>query len=63
MTQHTEQVKTALDVASVFTAFGTFFQMLPAIAALFSIAWTAMRIAEMVSGRPFSELIKRKKTI
>lgn len=61
MTQHTEQVKTALDVASVFTAFGALFQVLPAIAALFSIIWTGMRMAEMISGKPFNELIKRKK--
>ena len=61
MTQHTEQVKTAIDIASLFAAFGAFFQMLPAIAALFSIIWTSMRIAEMITGKPFDELIKRKK--
>ena len=61
MTQHSEQIKTALDIASVFTAFGAFFDMLPTIAALFSIVWTGMRMAEMVTGKPFSELIKRKK--
>ena len=59
MTQHTEHIKTALDVASIFTAFGAFFQVLPAIAALFSIVWTGMRMAEMISGKPFNELIKR----
>ena len=61
MTQHSEQVKTALDIASVFTAFGAFFDMLPTIAALFSIVWTGMRMAEMVTGKPFNELFKRKK--
>ena len=61
MTQHSEQVKTALDIASVFTAFGAFFDMLPTIAALFSIVWTGMRMAEMVTGKPFNELLKRKK--
>jgi len=61
MTQHSEQIKTALDIASVFTAFGAFFDMLPTIAALFSIVWTGMRMAEMVTGKPFNELIKRKK--
>ena len=63
MTHTAEQTKTVLDIASLFTAFGAFFQVLPAIAAIFSIVWTAMRIAEMVSGKPFSELIKRKKAI
>jgi len=63
MTHTAEQTKTVLDIASLFTAFGAFFQVLPAIAALFSIIWTVMRIAEMVSGKPFSVLIKRKKAI
>ena len=63
MTHTAEQTKTVLDIASLFTAFGAFFQVLPAIAAVFSIVWTAMRIAEMVSGKPFSVLIKRKKAI
>ncbi len=59
MTHHPESAKTVIDVASVFTAFGAFFQFLPAVAALFSIVWTVMRIAEMISGKPFNELIKR----
>ena len=60
MTHHTDNVKTAIDIASVFTAFGAFFQMLPAIAALFSIVWTGMRIVEMITGRTINELLNRK---
>jgi hypothetical protein len=37
--------------------------MLPAIAALFSIIWTGMRIIEMVSGKPISKLFGRDKSI
>jgi hypothetical protein len=37
--------------------------MLPAIAALFSIIWTGMRIIEMVSGKPISKLFVRDKSI
>jgi hypothetical protein len=36
-------------------------QMLPAVAALFTIVWTGMRIAEMITGKKFHELLKRKK--
>jgi hypothetical protein len=61
MTHHADNVKTALDIASVFTAFGAFFDVLPTVAALFSIVWTGMRMAEMVTGKPFNELFKRKK--
>ena len=28
---------------------------------LIGAVWTVMRIAEMISGKPFSELIRRKK--
>lgn len=58
MTQHAENVKTAVDVASVATAFGAFFEMLPSIAAIFSIVWTGMRIVEMCTGKSINELIK-----
>ena len=38
--------KYAIDVASIFTVVGTMVSMLPAIAALFTIIWTAIRIYE-----------------
>ena len=46
MTDHQESVKTALDAASVVTVVGTLVEVLPAIAALFTIVWTAIRIWE-----------------
>jgi hypothetical protein len=55
-----DHAKAAFDVTSVFAAFGAFFEYLPTAAALFSLIWTGLRIAEMVSGKPFHELIKRK---
>lgn len=61
MTHHADSTKTAIDIMSVFTAFGAFFQVLPAIAALFSIIWTGMRIIEMVTGKQINELLTRKK--
>ena len=38
--------KYAIDAASLFTVVGTITSMLPAIAALFTIIWTAIRIYE-----------------
>jgi len=38
--------KYAVDAASLFTVVGTMVSMLPAIAALFTIIWTAIRIYE-----------------
>ncbi|NDD54307.1 hypothetical protein EBZ39_10600 [bacterium] len=46
MTEHHETLKTALDAASVVTAIGTFMNALPAVAALFTIVWTGIRIYE-----------------
>jgi hypothetical protein len=46
-TEHaTEGVKTVTDVLSIATVIGTLAQVLPAIAALFSIVWSIIRILE-----------------
>jgi hypothetical protein len=41
-----ESTKHVLDGASVITAVGTVMQVLPSIAAVFTIVWTAIRIYE-----------------
>jgi hypothetical protein len=47
MAQHTsEGIKHAADAISVMTVIGTLAQVLPAIAALFTIVWTGFRIYE-----------------
>ena len=56
-----ETAKQIADGVAVVTAVGSLVQVLPAIAALFTIIWTGMRIAEMVSGKEFSVLIGLKK--
>jgi hypothetical protein len=45
MEQH-DTAKSVVDVISVATVVGTLVQLLPAIAALLTIAWTAIRIYE-----------------
>ena len=54
-------VKQVGDGLSVITAVATITNMLPSIAALFTIIWTGMRIAEMITGKEFSVLIGLKK--
>ena len=61
MTQNHETVKNTLDILSVFATIGSFLQMLTPIFGLIGAIWTVMRIAEMITGKPFSELIRRKK--
>jgi hypothetical protein len=56
-----ETVKQIADGVAVVTAVGSLINVLPAVAALFTIIWTGMRIAEMVTGKEFSVLIGMKK--
>ena len=46
MTEHQETTKHIVDALSVATVVGTLMEMLPSIAALFTIVWTAIRIYE-----------------
>lgn len=46
MTDHHETSKHLVDAVSLMTVAGTLTDMLPAIAALFSIVWSAIRIWE-----------------
>lgn len=59
--EDSELIKQIGDGLSVVTAVATLADMLPSIAALFTIIWTGMRITEMVAGKPFAEIIRRKK--
>lgn len=42
----TDGEKTMLDTASVFTVVGTLMDVFPAVAAIFTIIWTGIRIYE-----------------
>ncbi len=61
MSQNHDTVKNTLDILSVFAAIGSFLEMLTPVFGFIGAVWTLMRIAEMVTGKPFSELIRRKK--
>ncbi len=46
-----DTTKHVLDALSVVTVVGTIVQMLPSIAALFTIVWTGIRIYETDTGQ------------
>ena len=46
MSEHHDTVKHVLDALSFLTVIGTLVEMLPSIAALFTIVWTGIRIWE-----------------
>jgi hypothetical protein len=46
MENHHETAKTVADALSIVTVVGTLVEVLPAIAALFTIVWTVIRIYE-----------------
>jgi hypothetical protein len=46
MTDQQETIKHVVDALSVMTVIGTLVDMLPSIAALFTIIWTGIRIWE-----------------
>lgn len=51
--------KTFLDVASVLTVTGALFDMLPAVAAVFTIVWTGIRIYETETVQRWFEKTKK----
>lgn len=61
MSNNHETVKNTMDILSVFATIGSFLQMLTPVFGLIGAIWTVMRIAEMVTGKPFAEIIRRKK--
>jgi hypothetical protein len=61
MSQNPDTVKNALDIVSVVATIGSFLELLTPVFGLIGAIWTLMRIAEMISGKTFAELIRRKK--
>ena len=56
-----EIVKNVADIVSVVATIGSFLQVITPLFGLIGAIWTLMRIAEMVTGKPFNEIIRRKK--
>ena len=60
MTNSNDSFKHILDIVSVTAAIGSFLNILTPVFGLIGAVWTLMRIAEMIAGKPFSELIRKK---
>lgn len=59
MLDHHEATKHAVDAVSVITVLGTLMEALPAVAALFTIIWTAIRIWETKTVQGWVKYFKR----
>ena len=46
MSDHHETAKNVVDALSIMTVVGTLVEMLPSVAAVFTIVWTGIRIWE-----------------
>ena len=46
MSEHQETAKHVVDALSILTVVGTLVEMLPSVAAIFTIVWTGIRIWE-----------------
>lgn len=57
MSDHAEAVKNTLDVVAVVTTVGAFLNLFTPIFALIGAIVGVMRIAEMATGKDFSELL------
>lgn len=55
-----ETTKHAVDAVSVVTVLGTLAEVLPSIAALFTIVWTALRIWEMDTVQGIIKKVRKK---
>ena len=61
MGQHQDTVKNTLDIMAAIAAISSFLQLLTPVFGLIGAIWTLMRITEMVTGKSFADLIRRKK--
>jgi hypothetical protein len=61
MTDHTDSVKNVLDFVAVFTAIGSFLNLLNPLFVLIGAVVGVMRIYEMSTGKEFSSLWRKKR--
>jgi len=59
--ENTDVAKQSLDALSAAVGFLAFLNLLSPLFGLIAAIWTLMRIAEMVTGKTFSQLISKKK--
>ncbi len=61
MSEQQDSLKNLLDVVAVFTALGSFLEVITPVFGLIGAIVGVMRIYEMATGKEFHTLFKRKK--
>lgn len=61
MTDHHDALKNIIDVVAPLAAIGSFLEVISPVFGLIGAVLALMRIAEMVTGKDFVDLIRRKK--
>ena len=61
MSEHHDNLKNILDVVAVFTALGSFLEIITPVFGLIGAIVGVMRIYEMATGKEFHTLFRRKK--
>ena len=60
MTEHHDTVKNIIDIFAPLAAIGSFFEVISPVFGLIGAILALMRIAEMVTGKDFVDLIRKK---
>jgi len=61
MNEHHETIKNVIDVFAPLAAIGSFFEVISPVFGFIGAVLALMRIAEMVTGKDFVDLIRKKK--
>jgi hypothetical protein len=61
MTEHYDTLKNVIDVVAPLAAIGSFLEVISPVFGLIGAILALMRIAEMVTGKNFVDLIRRNK--
>jgi len=60
MTDYHDTIKNTIDVLAPLAAIGSFFEVISPVFGLIGAVLALMRIAEMVTGKNFVDLIRKK---
>ena len=61
MTDHHDALKNIIDVVAPLAAIGSFLEVISPVFGLIGAVLALMRIAEMITGKDFVDLVRRKK--
>jgi len=61
MTDYHDTIKNTIDVVAPLAAIGSFLEVISPVFGLIGAVLAVMRIAEMVTGKNFVDLIRKKK--